>query len=103
MSSATKTAIVTGASSGIGAATAIELGRAGFHVALGARRIERLRGVAKEIEAVGGAAFAHELDVIDGESMDLFCEAATKALGSPKPKKRKARIRYQKKAGRVKT
>src|SRR5262245_1471455 len=63
--SAPRTAIVTGASSGIGAATAALLGRTGWRVALGARRVERLELVAKQVEAEGGAALAHHLDVTD--------------------------------------
>jgi NAD(P)-dependent dehydrogenase (short-subunit alcohol dehydrogenase family) len=78
---APKTAIVTGASSGIGAATAVELGRLGWHVAIGARREERLREVAGRVEAAGGRAFAHGLDVSDEGSIDAFYAAAERALG----------------------
>jgi NADP-dependent 3-hydroxy acid dehydrogenase YdfG len=76
-----RTAIVTGASSGIGAATAVELGRGGWRVAIGARRVDRLETVAKEVEAAGGAAFAKHLDVTDPESVDAFCTAAESAFG----------------------
>jgi NADP-dependent 3-hydroxy acid dehydrogenase YdfG len=61
-------AVVTGASSGIGAATARHLAAAGFDVVLGARRLERLEEVASE---VGGRAIA--LDVTDTESVNAFC------------------------------
>jgi NAD(P)-dependent dehydrogenase (short-subunit alcohol dehydrogenase family) len=81
MSAQPRIAIVTGASSGIGAATALELARAGYHVALGARRVERLREVADQIEAAGGRAFAHFLDVAQPESIDAFYAAAETALG----------------------
>jgi NADP-dependent 3-hydroxy acid dehydrogenase YdfG len=54
-----KTAVVTGASSGIGEATARALAAAGFRVVLGARRLERLREIAAEIDA-GSAAAAGE-------------------------------------------
>lgn len=60
-------AVVTGASSGIGAATARTLAAQGFHVILGARRIERLEELAEEI---GGTALA--LDVTDEDSVDAF-------------------------------
>lgn len=73
--------VVTGASSGIGAATARELGRRGHRVALGARRVERIDAVAKEIEESGGRAFAHPLDVTDPASADAFCVAVERALG----------------------
>jgi len=79
--SGARTAIVTGASSGIGAATARELGRQGWHLALGARRVERLEEVAKQVEEAGGRAFVHALDVGRPESIDAFHDAALAALG----------------------
>ncbi len=76
-----RTAIVTGASSGIGAATAVELGRGGWRVAIGARRVDRLEGVAKQVEAEGGVALAKRLDVTDPASVEEFCTAVESALG----------------------
>jgi len=61
------TAVVTGASSGIGAATAAALARAGFEVVVGARRMEKLAEVA---EPIGARAIA--LDVTDDESVAAF-------------------------------
>jgi len=77
-----RTAILTGASSGIGADTAVELGRLGYALALGARRLPRLQETAKKVEAAGGRAFAHPLDVRDPASVDAFCSAAERALGA---------------------
>nr|WP_175455138.1 SDR family oxidoreductase [Actinopolyspora saharensis] len=62
-------AVVTGASSGIGAATARALASEGFHVILGARRVERLRELAAE---TGGTAVP--LDVTDEDSVNSFVE-----------------------------
>ncbi|MFD7845428.1 SDR family NAD(P)-dependent oxidoreductase [Nocardia sp. NPDC059764] len=66
----TRTAVVTGASSGIGEATARELAKQGYHVYVGARRVERLEKLAEEI---GGTPLA--LDVTDEESVRAFTEA----------------------------
>ncbi|WP_174183461.1 SDR family NAD(P)-dependent oxidoreductase [Nocardia barduliensis] len=66
----TRTAVVTGASSGIGEATARELAKQGFHVYVGARRLDRLHRLADEI---GGTAV--ELDVTSDESVRSFTEA----------------------------
>jgi 3-hydroxy acid dehydrogenase / malonic semialdehyde reductase len=65
-----KTAIVTGASSGIGAATAKALRAEGMRVAVGARRVELLEG-----------DFTHELDVTDPDSCARFVDATVEALG----------------------
>jgi NADP-dependent 3-hydroxy acid dehydrogenase YdfG len=66
------TAVVTGASSGIGAAAAQQLAASGFDVVIGARRMDRLREVASSI---GPTARALELDVTDPGSVDGFCAA----------------------------
>ncbi len=64
--------VVTGASSGIGAATAKSVAREGWRVAIGARRLDRLKEVADEIVRAGGKVLQHALDVSRPESIDVF-------------------------------
>ncbi|WP_300677698.1 SDR family oxidoreductase [Nocardioides sp.] len=74
-------AVVTGASSGIGAETARALAAAGLPVALGARRVETCEEIAAEIRAAGGEAVALALDLTDDASLARFADQATAALG----------------------
>ena len=71
----TPIAVITGASSGIGAATAIALGRHGYRVVVGARRLDRLERVA------GEEGVALHLDVTDHESIDAFVRDVGKRFG----------------------
>jgi NAD(P)-dependent dehydrogenase (short-subunit alcohol dehydrogenase family) len=74
-------AVVTGASSGIGAAAARVLARAGHPVVLGARRVETCAEIAEGIRAEGGEAAACHLDLADPGSIDRFTEEADDAFG----------------------
>jgi NADP-dependent 3-hydroxy acid dehydrogenase YdfG len=64
-----KTALITGASSGIGAGTAKVLARNGIKVGLAARRTQKLNELKREIEAEGGTALVIEMDVTDREAV----------------------------------
>ncbi|MEX2293090.1 MAG: SDR family oxidoreductase [Acidimicrobiales bacterium] len=76
-----RSAVVTGASSGFGAAIAVTLANAGHPVVLGARRLDRLEEMAAKIRSDGGEAVALELDLTDDASIDRFARDAAAQLG----------------------
>lgn len=76
-----KVVLITGASSGIGEATARLLARKGLRVVLGARRTDRLEAIASEIRDKGGAAEYRALDVTSLEDMEAFVEFAKDKFG----------------------
>lgn len=65
---------ITGASSGIGAAVALELARRGWTVAITARRIEALEAIARQAEGLPGRIVAHAADVTDAQAMRSVTE-----------------------------
>lgn len=77
-----KTALVTGASQGIGRAIAIALAAQGARVALAARNAEKLAQVAAEIEKAGGEAHPYILDIGDEASVKECAKAALSAHGT---------------------
>jgi short-subunit dehydrogenase len=76
-----RVALVTGASSGIGEATARALADAGHRVALCARRNDRLERLAAEITTRGGEAAAHPVDVTDGVAVQAVVDAVAARWG----------------------
>jgi NADP-dependent 3-hydroxy acid dehydrogenase YdfG len=76
-----KVVVITGASSGLGAATARHLAGEGATVVLGARRVERLATLVKELVAAGGTAMALGTDVTKPDQVQALVDAAVKAYG----------------------
>jgi NADP-dependent 3-hydroxy acid dehydrogenase YdfG len=76
-----KVIAITGASSGIGAATARRLARAGTAVVLGARRKDRLEALAEEIHASGGRAATVAIDVTDADDVRRLVQTAVTDFG----------------------
>jgi NADP-dependent 3-hydroxy acid dehydrogenase YdfG len=73
-----KVVIVTGASSGIGYATALALAKAGAKIAAGARRIDRLEILQKEIQDGNGDILIEKLDVTKKEDCNSFIDIVVK-------------------------
>lgn len=79
--STSKVVLITGASSGIGEATARHLAASGHRIVLGARRTDRIAALAAEIEQTGGQAVHRELDVTDLDNVRAFVAAAQERFG----------------------
>jgi NADP-dependent 3-hydroxy acid dehydrogenase YdfG len=73
--------LVTGASSGIGEATALRFGSAGWQVVLAARRFERLQELAVEIESQGGQALPMATDITQPEDIQRLVQATLDRFG----------------------
>ncbi len=77
-----RTVLVTGASSGIGEATAFEVAARGAHVLLVARRQAELERVRASIEAAGGRASSYALDLTDLDAIDVLVERVLSEVGA---------------------
>ena len=76
-----KTVLITGASSGIGKATAIKCGEAGANVLLVARTPEKLEETKAEIEEAGGTAFIHQADLADLDDVERMANEVLEEHG----------------------
>ena len=77
-----KVVVVTGASSGIGKATALKLAEAGAKVVLAARTPEKLQETKEEIEESGGEAYTYSVDIADMADCDRFAQKVLDDFGS---------------------
>ena len=77
-----KVALITGASSGIGAATALKLAAAGVNVGIAARRTDRLEALKVEIAENGGEALVIQMDVVDPASVEAGVKKLVDAYDS---------------------
>ena len=76
-----KVVVITGASSGLGEATARHLAGQGARVVLGARRLERIEALADELRAEGHEAIAHQTDVTDQAQVEALVQAGIEQFG----------------------
>ncbi len=77
-----RTAMITGASTGIGAATALAFAQAGFDLSIGARRADRLEPVAESARAFGVRVHSGRLDVAVSDSINQFFDDSESAVGT---------------------
>jgi NADP-dependent 3-hydroxy acid dehydrogenase YdfG len=76
-----KVVVITGASSGLGEATARHLAQQGAKVVLGARRQDRIQALAKELAGGGGKAVAVTMDVTDRQQVQMLVDTAMESFG----------------------
>lgn len=73
---------VTGAGTGIGREVAVKFGELGWRVAIGGRRVDKLRETADAVDAAGGTCLPHALDVADGDSVETFFATVEASFGT---------------------
>ena len=76
-----RTVAISGAGTGIGQASALRFASAGWSVAIGGRRVERLEETKSLLENEGAECVAHQLDVSDGASVEMFFENVEAEMG----------------------
>jgi NADP-dependent 3-hydroxy acid dehydrogenase YdfG len=76
-----KVVVITGASSGLGEATARHLGALGATIVLGARRLDRIEAIAQDLQSAGGRALAIATDVTDASQVKALVDAAVERFG----------------------
>ena len=76
-----KVAVITGATSGIGRATALAFAKEGAHVAIAGRRMDRLQAVAREARGLGVTALCLEGDVCDPSRLKTWARAVEEKFG----------------------
>lgn len=76
-----RTVLITGASAGLGEALALACARKGWRLSLGARRLDRLEGVARRAREAGAEVFTGQLDVGDESAVERFFSDSESALG----------------------
>ena len=81
MAQSSKVAVVTGAGTGVGKASALALMKAGFSVALAGRRPEPLEATVEEAETMGGRALAVPTDVADPASVRALFDKVKETFG----------------------
>lgn len=81
-SSETEVVVITGASAGVGRATAQAYARRGAHIGLIARGLEGLEAARREVEALGGTALVLRADVADAEQVEAAAQSVEEAFGS---------------------
>ena len=77
-----RTAVITGASAGLGESIALACAKKGWHLALGARRLDRVQDVARRARELGAQVYAGPLDVSKADSVEAFFQESENTVGT---------------------